>query len=181
MRKKWAVMCLLLPAAALLAASFFVRPWTLRLVDQRRARTVLLVRAAPGDAFVLSYIHSVERSPVRDFFRIDGEGRLVLRGTEFQSSNAGLPSQLAPGETLARNTGKFRISGRRLTLDEISLWVGKDHRNTLVINDAAYDLPALGGDALLQIRAVRTTLGECLLHALRGAATGNRHRRTGKG
>jgi hypothetical protein len=181
MRKKWAVICLLLTAAIILAAGFIIRPWVLRLDDQRRAKTVLLVRADPGDTFVLSYVHSVERSPVRDYFQIDGDGRLTLYRTEFQSSNAGLPSRLAPGETLVRRNGNFRISGRRLVLDEVSFWVGEAYGNALFINEASYDLPALAGDALLKIHAVRTTAAECLIFTLRGIAAGNCFRCARKG
>ena len=48
------------------------------------------------------YRHSVELCRVWDYFRIDGQYRLVLDETVFGSSNTGLPSVLGDGERFTR-------------------------------------------------------------------------------
>lgn len=157
----------LLAGAALLVAVLAAAQWArldvLRVEALREGRTVLLVPAGPGDTFTLSFIHSVERSVVRDFFRIDEGGRLVLYGTEFSSSNAGLPSALAPGETLTRGDGRFRISGMHRVMEEVSLWVGEASGNRLTIHGVDHDLPGMAGEALLRVRAGTSTAAEVLL------------------
>ena len=152
--------------AAVLAAGQWVRPGVLRVEAVREGKTVLVVLANPGDSFTLAYTHSVERSVVRDFFRIDEGGRLVLYGTEFHSSNAGLPSALAPGETLSLDDGTFRISGMHRVMDEVSLWVGEAYGNTLTIHGVEHDLPRLAGETLLSIRAGTVTTAGYLFFRL---------------
>jgi len=171
-RKLLAGMALLV---AVLAALQWVRLDVLRVEAVREHGTVLLVPAGPGDTFVLSFVHSVERSVVRDFFRIDEGGRLVLYGTEFRSSNAGLPSALAPGETLTLDDGTFRISGMHRTMEEVSLWVGKASGNRLTIHGVDYDLPGLAGEALLRVRAGTSTTAEYLFFTI--GHRGTRHER----
>ncbi len=148
---------------ALLTATQWVRLDVLRVESVREGRTILLVPTSPGDTFALAFVHSVERSVVRDFFRIDEGGQLVLYGTEFSSSNAGLPTTLAPGETLARGDGTFRISGMHRAMEEVSLWVGEASGNRLTIHGVDHDLPGMAGEALLRVRAGTSTAAEVLL------------------
>ncbi|HQL90141.1 MAG TPA: DUF1850 domain-containing protein [Syntrophales bacterium] len=151
---------------AVLTAAQWVRLDVLRVESFREGRKVLLVPAGPGDTFVLSFIHSVERSVVRDFFRIDEGGRLVLYGTEFSSSNAGLPSVLTPGESLTRGEGGFRISGMHRVMEEVSLWVGESSGNRLTIHGVDHDLPGLAGETLLRVKAGTATAKEYLLFSI---------------
>jgi len=151
---------------AVLAAVQWVRLGVLRVEAVREGGTVLLVPAESGDTFVLSYVHSVERSVVRDFFRIDEGGRLVLYGTEFHSSNTGLPSALGPGETLSWSDGAFRISGMQRVMDEVSLWVGEAYGNRLTIHGVDHDLPRLAGETLLRVRAGTVTVARYLFFRL---------------
>ncbi|HOD34938.1 MAG TPA: DUF1850 domain-containing protein [Syntrophales bacterium] len=150
-----------------LAAALWVRLDVLRVEAVRGGGTVLLVLAKPGDTFALAYTHSVERSFVRDFFRIDDGGRLILYGTQFYSLNTGLPSTISPGEILERVDGAFRISGMHRVMEEIPLWVAGAYGNTLTLRGADYDLPSLAGDTLLRIRTGRVTVGEYLFFKLK--------------
>ncbi len=165
---------------AVLAATQWVRLDVLKVEALREGRTVLLVPAGPGDTFALSFIHSVERSVVRDFFRIDEEGRLVLYGTEFSSSNAGLPSSLAPGETLTRGEGVFRISGMHRVMEEVSLWVGEASDNRLTIHGVDHDLPGMAGEALLRVRAGTSSAAEVLFFSF-GHRQARNERKVAKG
>ncbi len=149
-----------------LVAALWIRFSVLRVEAVRNGGTVLLVPAKPGDTFALAYTHSVEHTVVRDFFRIDEGGRLILYATEFGSLNTGLPSNISQGEILERVGGAFRISGMHRVMEEIPLWVAGAYGNTLTIRGTDHDLPSRGGDALLRIRVGRVTVGEYLFFRL---------------
>lgn len=164
--------------AAALAVAQHVRFGVLRVDAVRKGDTLLIIPAKPGDFFTLAFTHSVEQTVVRDFFRIDEGNGLVLYATEFRSSNAGLPSVLAPGEALSRSDGTFRISGMYRAMDEVPLWVGRAYGNTLTIHDVVHDLPKLAGDTLLSIRAGRVTVVEYLLFKFKRLTAPQAHRAT---
>jgi len=130
-------------------------------------RVVWLKRVAPGDTFTLSFIHSVEKSEVTDYFRIDDDHRIILYQTEFGSLNTGLPAVVSEGEVFERTDRGFRLSGLRRVLPEIQLQVSEAYGGTLAIGGTAVSLPALAGNGLLRISTRRIFAWELLPLALR--------------
>ncbi len=106
----------------------------------------------PGQTLALGYRHSVELSMVWDFFLVDGEYRLVLYETQFDSSNAGLPSVINAGEKLILEPDVIRITNRNIVIPSLQLWVNKNSLNTLKMNSIRLSLAELAGDQLLDIR-----------------------------
>jgi len=130
-------------------------------------RVVFLSRVTPGDTFTLSFIHSVEKSEVTDYFRIDDDYRIILYQTEFSSLNTGLPAVVSEGEIFERTDRGFRLSNLSRVLPEIQLWVHRDYGGTLVISGTVVSLPTLAGNGLLRISTRRIFAWELLPWALR--------------
>ena len=57
-----------------------------------------------GDVFYLSYIHSVNQSPVTEVFEIR-RGQIVLKELEFETFGAGMPTEVEPGQELVHLPG----------------------------------------------------------------------------
>ena len=129
-------------------------------------RVVWLKRVAPGDTFTLSFIHSVERSEVTDYFRIDDDHRIILYQTEFGSLNTGLPAVVSEGEVFERTDRGFRLSGLRRVLPEIQLQVSEAYGGTLETGGTVVSLPALAGSGLLRISVQRVFAWELIPRAL---------------
>jgi len=129
-------------------------------------RVVWLKRVAPGDTFTLSFIHSVEKSEVTDYFRIDDDHRIILYQTEFGSLNTGLPAVVSEGEVFERTDRGFRLSGLRRVLPEIQLQVSEAYGGTLETGGTVVSLPALAGSGLLRISVQRVFAWELMPRAL---------------
>ena len=103
-----------LAVAALLAlAAGFIPLHALEVRESGgEGRVVFLSRVTPDDTFTLSFIHSVEKSEVTDYFRIDDDYRIILYQTEFSSLNTGLPAVVSRGRSSSGLKGAFvsRIS-----------------------------------------------------------------------
>ena len=152
---KWKALIIL--AAALTAAFSLIPLHVLEIDAVKEERPVLVRTVRAGDEFSLGYIHSVELSPVRDYFRIDESYRIILCETTFRSLNTGLPSTLAGGERLIREGDHFRISGMNRALPFIDLQVQEKTDNTLLVGGVeSFKLHALAGDTLLRIRIHKT-------------------------
>lgn len=130
-------------------------------------RVVLLKRVAPGDTFTLSFVHSVEKSEVTDYFRIDDDYRIILYQTEFSSLNTGLPAVVSEGEVFERTDRGFRLSNLNRVLPEIQLWVHEDYGGSLAMDGKIVSFPALAGNGLLRISVPRVFAWELLPWAFR--------------
>lgn len=144
-------------ATLVLVAGFY--PLHVLQIEAPRKEGVVFVRSVqPGDRFSLMYRHSVELCRVWDYFRIDGQRRLVLDETLFGSSNTGLPSVLGAGERFTRGENASRISNMQRILPAIEIWVKRSYDNTLEFDNRKIFLPDLAGDTLLRLRIRKITL-----------------------
>lgn len=103
----------------------------LRMTNRNSGAVVLERPFRPAaDRFAFLYIHSVEKTPVWEFYTLDAEGRVVLLETRVQSGGHGLPHP-DPGdhygfedgyiviEDMDRMVGRLRIRVNFVRLMEI--------------------------------------------------------------
>lgn len=146
--------------AAVLIAAGFIPLHILEIRDTRQGKTVFMQRVSPGEFFSLEFIHSVEKSPVMDFFRLDNDYHIVLYETAFRSLNTGLPATLSEGERLHRTEQGFRLSIPDRILTDIQLWVDSQYAGALIIGARRIPLADLAGNTLLQFNVRKAPFGE---------------------
>jgi len=149
---------------AVLIAALSSIPFHVLQIDLLKEERPVFVRIVrPGNEFALGYIHSVELSPVWDYFRVDDSYRMILYETAIRSFNAGLPNTLTEEERLHRERDGFRISGMNRVLPVIDLWVHERTDNTLNVGDIVpLKLYSLAGNKLLRISIRKTNIGSYL-------------------
>jgi hypothetical protein len=83
-------------------AGFSVWPFFLviEVSDGRTGRISFCDRVQPGEEFVISFVHSVNRRPVYDTLRAEG-GHLVIVKSRFDAFGAGMPEASTSEGTLA--------------------------------------------------------------------------------
>ena len=83
-------------AAFLLWPLFLV----LEIVDGQSGRMAFCTRVQPGEEFVLSFVHSVNRRPVYDTLRVEAD-HLVIARSRFDTFGAGMPEASTQDGTLS--------------------------------------------------------------------------------
>jgi len=102
---------IIIALAAVALASVFIRVPYLVLSNDHSGEILLKTRLSEGEEFSVSFIHSVNISPVTEIFQIRG-GEIVLTAVEFETFGAGMPTELEPGQTLIRlDDGVMRVEG----------------------------------------------------------------------
>jgi hypothetical protein len=88
-------------ASAGVMAAFLLWPMVpvLEIVDGRGGRVVFCARAQPGQEFVLSFVHSVNRRPVYDTLRVEADHLVIVR-SRFDTFGAGMPEASTQDGTL---------------------------------------------------------------------------------
>lgn len=127
-----------------IAVLFYIyRPTQLIVVDMDMEETLFSQKVAQGERFEVTYIHSVERSPVKEVFEVRG-GNIYTMESHTESFGAGMPYT---GEEMEVKDGKFiikdinrKVHGGTLRIRPSSVFphhikIGKED---LVISDPPY-------------------------------------------
>lgn len=151
-----AVVALLVAVAAGGTAAAVAHP------DSPLTERVIVVESSDGETliesdaegFVLSYTHSVEKTPVIETYE-RRDGRLVMTRMEFSSYGAGLPAQADVEPT---GNGSFVFAPNDAT-EELYVKPGRIAGHELRIDGTSHDLVALSDAETVRIYVgTRTTL-----------------------
>ncbi len=102
----------------------------LEIVDGHGERVVFCARVQPGEEFVLSFVHSVNRRPVYDTLRVEAD-HLVIGKSRFDTFGAGMPEASTQDGTLTvAEDGWLEWTVNRPT-PEVTVRVGRVADHTL--------------------------------------------------
>jgi hypothetical protein len=160
-------------AIALLSAGILIGAGLipLHVLEIRNAKTgsiVFIHKVAAGEAFSIAFVHSVEKSPVVDYFRIDDAFRMVLYETAFRSLNTGLPASISEGQKFSRKGEEFRLSITQGVLPDIQLWVDEKYEGVLEIGGRKLSLAAMAGNTLLIVKVRSISFWEYAFRSMYG-------------
>ena len=100
----------------------------------------------PGDVFSVEFVHSVNRSPVRDFYEIRPDGDIYVIQTNYYGFGAGVQTELNPGEKLEYgDDGSMQIKNINIRIPALIYVVGTVSDHTLHIGGTSVSLRELCG------------------------------------
>lgn len=140
--------------AALVAVPFLSSParagevWLCLTETRGDGHEVTRLPAGSDGAFSLSFIHSVSRTPVTDYYHV-ADGQIVQTSEVFRAHGAGLPSIANDMDATGwrHEDGHFILDMHRLT-GPIPLRIQAQFKNTLHTADTDLPLAGLGYNAL---------------------------------
>ena len=145
-RRRFVVLFLFLSVTITASVIFFLSlPKELVFADAESGKKYGVWMVTDGDEFSIEFIHSVNQSPVRDFFKI--EGKLILPvATRFNSFGAGMQTDLEKGQKITRDSeGNMVITGFSQTFKELNYIVGTVSDHVLFIHNERISLRELCG------------------------------------
>ena len=129
--------------AALGLLSLLIRSPHLVLTNAETGQHLYLAPLQEGDSFSISHIHSLNQSPVIEFFELR-QGQIMLTAIEFETFGAGMPTELEPGQTLTHlEAGGMRIDGYERPLPNLHYLIGHTADFILHIGDNSIPLNTL--------------------------------------
>jgi len=124
--KYWST-AIALALAASLVRWVGARPAIVLLDESRRVMSTVPVQ----DGFTISYVHSINLSPVDEEFIVDESGEIVLKRVSFDQLSSGMPS--GDEDNFAVENGRFTTKPDR-RFNEIQLRVSPVPGHNLEIN-----------------------------------------------
>ncbi|NLY74376.1 MAG: DUF1850 domain-containing protein [Firmicutes bacterium] len=133
----------------IIASSVFIYNifWAPSLVlsDGNTGKTFAVYPVNEGDEFSVTFVHSVNKSPVTDVYQIRN-GAIYVSRTIYYSFGAGVQTRLEPGQTLEYGgDGSMIVSGFQRRLDNLSYIVGTVSDHILKIGGESVSLRDLCG------------------------------------
>ena len=129
----------------------------IEIVDGRVGRVAFCARVRPGEEFVLSFVHSVNKRPVYDTLRVEAD-HLVIVKSRFDSFGAGMPDATTDqGTLIVAPDGWLEWTVNR-AVPEITVRVGWVADHTLLIKDREIrlaDLAEPGQPLIMRVRKIR--------------------------
>lgn len=99
-----------------------------------------------GSRFSVEFIHSVNKSPVRDIYEVRGDGDIYVIETDYYAFGAGVQTELNPGEVLEYgDDGSMRVENINIRIPELIYVVGTVSDHVLSIDDSDISLRDLCG------------------------------------
>ncbi len=151
--KKAIIAAALILFLAVLAAAFLYpgRRSFLVLRDAKTGEEYLRRSVRTGDEFSIGFVHSVNRTPVTDFYEIRRDGIYVVR-TVYYGFGAGVQTELEGNETLEYGEdGSMIVSGFDRKMEDLIYFVGTVSDHTLTVGGEEISLRGLcGRNAMVQ-------------------------------
>ena len=133
-----AVLMLIITAAAVIFIQ--LRADYLVLYNADTGERYLTEKAEQGFEFSVEFIHSVNKTPVKDTYRID-EGKIRAYSTTYRSFGAGVQTQLEEGQKMTVDKdGNMIITGFDITYDPLRYIVSAAYDHVLFIGDRQISL-----------------------------------------
>lgn len=148
------ILLIILLAGAII---FFFYPLEALTLSLENGQILHAQRVKPRDNFLLTYLHSVARSEVREVFQIDARYQIILIETQFQGQGTGLPYNLAEGEKLYRRGDWFILTDRQRVLPTIFWRVQSPWQNRFLFQKEEINFSAKIGNGLIKIQVERMT------------------------
>jgi len=108
-------------------------------------KTLAVFRIEEGIEFSVTFVHSVNKSPVTDVYEIRN-GKIYVVRTIYYSFGAGVQTEIEEGQTLEYGQdGSMIVSGINRPMDKLSYIVGTVSDHILGINEETVSLRELCG------------------------------------
>lgn len=120
--------------------------------DQETGEELLATPVDDGTTVTLEYMHSVEKTTVRDVYVVDGDSLRMTR-MEFSSFGWGLPARAEIDGTT--EDGEFYITFDNRTYESVGVVPGSVAGHTLVVGDTEYDLVERSNGTAVRISVER--------------------------
>ena len=130
---------------ALAASALFMLPGKtqyLILVNERSGKALYAAEASDGTEFSISFIHSVNFSPVTEHYQII-DGQIYLTALRYESFGAGMPTELTEGQKLSHEHGQLLITGFDRMIPRLCYFISRIDGHAFQINGVSAPLNTL--------------------------------------
>ena len=107
-----------------MVALFWIPSQSVLIVAEAPEKVVLCARMSEGEEWTISYTHSVNRRPVYDFLRVEGNGLRIIR-SRYDAFGAGMPETSTPDNPLRVGPDGWLEYTVNRPVPDVTIFVGR--------------------------------------------------------
>ena len=107
-----------------MVALFWIPSQSVLIVAEASGKVALCARMSEGEEWTISYTHSVNRRPVYDFLRVEGNGLLIIR-SRYDAFGAGMPETSTPDNPLRVGPDGWLEYTVNRPVPDVTIFVGR--------------------------------------------------------
>jgi len=110
--------------------------------NEQTAEILFVAEISDGEIFSVSYIHSVNNSPVTEYYQIR-DTEIYLTALRFSAFGAGMPTKPEEGQTMRLDDGDIVIEGFERPITNLCYFIGRTASHTMEWRGGAVPLDGL--------------------------------------
>ncbi|WLV24322.1 DUF1850 domain-containing protein [Aciduricibacillus chroicocephali] len=122
-----------------LASMLLIRVPVIYGIDEE-GEVLLKKRVSPGDELISEYVHSVEKCPMKERFKVNHNLDILLKESWNCNFGAGIESSLPEGTTGSFENGYYKIKGINQQFNEIQFHPVAIAKQRLMVRNKTWDL-----------------------------------------
>ena len=112
------------------------KTFKLNIIDAKNDKLYGSFELSKNDTFSVSFIHSVNKTKVYDYYKFDDKKNIYVYKTTYSSFGAGMPTELDKGESMIYNDdGTMTIELPDKKIDTLTYYLSDIYDHILTIND----------------------------------------------
>ena len=113
----------------------------LYLIDNKNNKVLATYNLSNNNTFSIEFVHSVNKSPVIDFYTYDKDNNIILYKTEFFNFGAGIPTELENNEYISYgDNGEIIINNINKIIKPLIYVVGTVYDHKLFVDNKIINL-----------------------------------------
>lgn len=109
---------------------------SLILYNDKQNKIIQKFDISTNDFFSIEFFHSVNKSPVIEYYKINDSGKIVLYKSKYYNFGAGVATDLNDNEIMRYdNDGSMVIENMNMLFDELNYYLSDIYDHKLTIND----------------------------------------------
>ena len=137
-KKRYRVVLLVMVLAMSIAFSWYISKNEIIIQVKNNNLPVMFVDI-PDGRWNLSYTHSVQKTKVEEFFKVQGENEFLLYETRYSSYGVGLPFLASDGKLTILDDGRMQLEMQR-KFPVVKVWTGEEAKVKLQTKNETLDL-----------------------------------------
>jgi len=111
--------------------------------NEKNGEILFRAKVHDGEEFSVSYIHSVNKSPVTEYYQIQST-EIHLTAMRFSAFGAGMPEQPEAGQTMRAEDGYIYMEGFSRATPHLRFFIGRTAEHTLEYSGGTVPFETLG-------------------------------------
>lgn len=112
-------------------------------IEEKSGKILFMTDVKPGDTYTITFIHSINKSPVDEIYEIQSDYSIMVKKSVFRTFGVGIPEKPEGNETFTLYDDRIEIDNINRKVEDHLVFVGTISDHTFSMNGHSFHLNTL--------------------------------------